>query len=298
MNQVVEAAHAKINLTLNVIRRREDGYHEVEMVMQSLELADIVRLRQVESGIRLKTSSAQIPAGKDNLAWRAAQLMFGRFECTGGLEIQLEKRIPVAAGLAGGSTDAAAVMRGINRLWGLQQSTEALCELGARLGSDVPFCVRGGTALARGRGELLTGLPDCPPLWLVLVKPPLGVSTAEVYGNLRLDRIGERPDNEKMIEALAEKRPGSIAAALGNVLEEVTVQMVPQVQGIKQELLRAGAVNAMMSGSGPTVFAIAEDENHARTLAKVFEHKEYTVIVTRTINQNSDMHAAHGTTDE
>ncbi len=282
MNQVVEQAHAKVNLTLNVIRRREDGYHEVEMVMQSLELADVVRLRQTESGIRLKTASLQIPAGEDNLAWRAARLMFNRFGCTGGLEIELEKRIPVAAGLAGGSTDAAAVMRGINGLWGLNQSKAALCELGARLGSDIPFCITGGTALARGRGELLTSLPECPVLWLVLVKPPLGVSTAAVYGNLRLDRVGERPDADKMIRALTERRPRSIAAAVGNVLEKVTIQMAPQVQSIKQELLKAGAVNALMSGSGPTVFAIAEDENHARSLAKVFEHTEYTVIVTKT----------------
>lgn len=282
MSVLTELAHAKINLTLDVLYRRPDGYHEVEMVMQSLELADWVTLRRVRQGITLKVSSREIPGGEKNLAWRAAELMFGAFGCSDGVEISLDKRIPVAAGLAGGSADAAAVIRGINRLWNLDQSLETLCKVGASLGSDIPFCVREGTALAKGRGELLTPLPALPEVWLVLVKPPLGVSTAKVYGAFRPERVESRPDTSGILRALQEAEYASVPRYLCNVLEPVTMEMVPEVKEIKNRLLEAGAINALMSGSGPTVFGIARDQNHAERMAKAFEHTGYVVEVTRT----------------
>ncbi len=282
MSEIIEQAHAKINLTLDVLHRRTDGYHEVEMVMQSLELADTITIKKIDQGIVFKTYSPGIPTGEDNLAWRAARLMVDTFDHDGGLEIFLEKRIPVAAGLAGGSADAAAVIRGLNRLWKLNESDEHLCELGARLGSDIPFCIIEGTALAKGRGELLTQLAACPRFWVVLVKPPVGVSTAQVYSRYRQDQVLSRPDTLEIIEALREGNRYLIYSNLCNVLESVTFQLVPEVKKIKEELLGAGAVNALMSGSGPTVFGIAADENHAIGLAKVFEGLGYTVIVTRT----------------
>jgi len=280
MSVLTELAHAKINLTLDVLYRRPDGYHEVEMVMQSLELADKVRLRRTGGGILLRNSSSEVPEGEENLAWRAARLMFDTFGCSGGLEIGLEKNIPVAAGLAGGSADAAAVIRGIDRLWDLGQSLDYLCELGSKLGSDIPFCVRQGTALAKGRGEILSVLPGWPGVWLVLVKPAVGVSTAKVYGSLRTEQVVERPDTLGILQAL--KAGSSIPEYFCNVLEPVTISMVPEVKEIKDELVRAGAVRAVMSGSGPTVFGIAEDKRHALSLAHAFEDTDYLVLVTRT----------------
>ena len=282
MFEIIEQAHAKINLTLDVLRRRPDGYHEVEMIMQTLELADTVVLEHAEQGIQLATASTEIPLGPDNLAWKAAELMSDTFAHRKGLKISIEKRIPVAAGLAGGSSDAAAVMRGINRLWELGLPIERLCELGARLGSDVPFCLWQGTALASGRGEIISPLVACPELWLVLVKPPEGVSTAEVYGKFNQSKVDVRPNTAKLVQALKQSDKAGIISSICNVLETVTLVLVPEVARIKEKLLAAGAVNAQMSGSGPTVFGIAKSQDHADALAQMFNSKEYTTIVTKT----------------
>ena len=284
MLEIIEQAHAKINFTLDVLHRRPDGYHEVEMIMQTLELADTVVLEQAEQGIQLATSSTEIPLGQDNLAWKAAKLMSDTFANRKGLKISIEKRIPVAAGLAGGSSDAAAVIRGINRLWELGMPIEHLCELGARLGSDVPFCIWQGTALASGRGEILSPLAACPELWLVLVKPPEGVSTAEVYGKFNQSKVVIRPDTAKLVQALEQSDKAGIVSSICNVLETVTLELVPKVATIKEKLLAAGALNAQMSGSGPTVFGIARSQEHADTLAQLFKGKEYTTIVTKTFH--------------
>lgn len=287
MRSITELARAKINLTLDVLRRRPDGYHEVEMIMQTLELADTISISSTEQGIVLETGSTDIPPGQDNIAWRAARLMVDSFGGSGGLKICLHKNIPVAAGLAGGSTDAAAVLRGINRLWELGLATEELCDLGARLGSDVPFCVREGTALATGRGEIIHPLAPCPEFWIVLVKPPVGVSTAEVYGKFEQGKVLNRPDNAAMREAIGVGDREGISAGLCNVLESVTLSLVPEVGDIKRALLRDGAINALMSGSGPTVFGIARDKEHACQLAQGFSDKNYTKIITRTVSNSN-----------
>ncbi|MDA8440810.1 MAG: 4-(cytidine 5'-diphospho)-2-C-methyl-D-erythritol kinase [Peptococcaceae bacterium] len=282
MRTLTELAHAKINLTLDVLYRRTDGYHEVEMVMQSIELADRVSLAKTSQGITLQVSSNEIPTDKNNLAWQAAQLMFDKLGLDGGLAIDLEKNIPVAAGLAGGSADAAAVIRGINRLWQLELSLTELLEFGALIGSDIPFCIQEGTALATGRGELLTKLTSCPEMWLVLVKPKVGVATGTVYGSFEVENVTTRPDTSAMLKAIAEGNEAAIVNNMYNVLESTTVNLVPEIEAIRQQLVRAGALKAVMSGSGPTVFGVTQNEVQARSVAVAIAGGAHTVIVTKT----------------
>ncbi|HZW82558.1 MAG TPA: 4-(cytidine 5'-diphospho)-2-C-methyl-D-erythritol kinase [Candidatus Deferrimicrobium sp.] len=284
MKEILELAHAKVNFTLDVLGRRPDGYHEVEMVMQTLELADSVVLKQSEEGITLTTTATTVPTGPGNLAWKAAKLMFDKFDLAGGVAISLEKHIPVSAGLAGGSADAAAVIRGINRLWGLGQSIEQLCALGAKIGSDIPFCIIEGTAIARGRGEVIEKISPCPKIWVILVKPHIGVSTAEVYGKFSMDKVEVRPETTRVIEAINQADSCTVAQLLCNVLESVTVKLVPEVALIKDKLIKAGVINSLMSGSGPTVFGIARDRAQAEAIAKEFDQANYTVVVTQTYN--------------
>ncbi len=284
MSEITELAHAKINLTLDVLGRRPDGYHEVNMVMQTLELADTLTLKRSDKGITLFTTTDEIPVGPENLAWKAAKLMFEHFNLDGGIEICLEKCIPVAAGLAGGSADAAAVIRGINKLCNLGQTAEQLCTLGAKIGSDVPFCILQGTAVARGRGEVLEQLAPCPHMWVVLVKPPVGVATGDVYARYSSDRVEQRPNTAGVIQAINERNGTSVARSLCNVLESVTIKLIPEIAVIKDKMVRAGAVNSLMSGSGPTVFAIANNQVEAQAIADKFDPKINTVVVTRTYN--------------
>jgi 4-diphosphocytidyl-2-C-methyl-D-erythritol kinase len=261
---LIETAKAKINLTLDVLYKRPDGYHEVEMVMQTVDLFDQLTFQEQEGNeIHLTCDFPFVPVDERNLVYKTAQLVKDEFQVEKGIRIHIEKRIPVAAGLAGGSSDAAATLRGLNRFWNLGLSVEELEQLGARIGSDVPFCIRGGTAIARGRGEKLEHLNVDSRYWVILVKPPISVSTAEVYRNLKLDEIQDHPSAAKMVEALRSGDLSQIAENLGNVLESVTFSMHPEVERIKQQLLRFGAVGALMSGSGPTVFALADRESKA-----------------------------------
>lgn len=262
-----EKAQAKINLTLDVLHKRPDGYHEVEMVMQTVDLSDHLTFTEMEhEEIELSCSVPYIPLDERNLVYQAARLVKREFGIDKGIRIHIEKRIPVAAGLAGGSSDAAATLRGLNQVWKLGQSLDQLAELGARIGSDVPFCMYGGTAIARGRGERIERLPQVSPTWVVLVKPPLAVSTAEVYGRLQADRIEHHPDTQGMVEALQTGDIREICAKLGNVLETVTFDMHPEVHRLKNQLIKFGAQGALMSGSGPTVFALVEREEKARRI--------------------------------
>ncbi|WP_139492653.1 4-(cytidine 5'-diphospho)-2-C-methyl-D-erythritol kinase [Brevibacillus dissolubilis] len=254
-------APAKINLTLDVLFKRPDSYHEVEMVMTTVDLADRVDLMLIEKDeINLDCSASFVPDDVRNHAYKAAMLLKERYGVKQGVHIYIDKQIPVAAGLAGGSSDAAATLRGLNRLWNLGLSLDELAEVAAEIGSDVPFCVYGGTALARGRGEKLKHLAAPPPCWVVLAKPPIGVSTAEVYGNLRADQIKEHPPTEKMLQAIGQQDFGLMARSLGNVLEEVTLPRYPQVRQIKELMLESGADGVLMSGSGPTVYALVQKE--------------------------------------
>lgn len=265
MNTVSMRAYAKINLGLDVIGRLENGYHEVRMIMQSINLYDKVSVTRNKTGrINVKTNLTFLPTGPDNLVYRAAAMLIEEFGIQDGVDIDLYKFIPVAAGMAGGSTDAAAVLKAVNKIFGLGLDDGALMERGAKLGADIPYCIMGGTALAEGIGERLTPLPKCPHFYLVIAKPGISVSTKMVYGSLRLDDTIIHPDTEGIIEAITNKDVEGIADRLCNVLESVTVKEYPVIQDIKAEMIRYGALNSLMSGSGPTVFGVFTDENKAK----------------------------------
>jgi 4-diphosphocytidyl-2-C-methyl-D-erythritol kinase len=254
-------APAKINLSLDVLSKRQDGYHEVEMVMTTVDLADRIELTPLEENkIMIESSGGFVPLDGRNLAYQAALLLKDEFHIKEGVHIHISKHIPVAAGLAGGSSDAAAALKGLNEMWGLNLSLDELAERGAKIGSDVSFCVYGGTALATGRGEFIQLLNPPPSCWVLLAKPPIGVSTAEVYRNLKLDNL-EHPDTEGMINAIKEKDFASVCSRLGNVLESVTLELYPEVKQIKEQMIRLGADGVLMSGSGPTVFGLFQHES-------------------------------------
>ncbi|RXZ79268.1 4-(cytidine 5'-diphospho)-2-C-methyl-D-erythritol kinase [Paenibacillaceae bacterium] len=260
--RVYEKAPAKINLLLDVLRKREDGYHEVEMVMTMVDLADRLELTELgRDAIVISSQAGYIPLDEKNLAFQAAKLMKERYGVHRGVHIHLDKKIPVAAGLAGGSSDAAATLRGLNRLWGLRIPLSELSSLGSELGSDVPFCVTGGTALAYGRGEQLRRLPNPPQAWVVLAKPPINVSTADVYGRYRASDQIEHPSTADMLDALERGSFVDVCESLGNVLEKVTLKLHPEVAQLKDSMRRLGADGVLMSGSGPTVFGLVSKES-------------------------------------
>lgn len=259
--KIYEKAPAKINLLLDVLRKREDGYHEVEMIMTMVDLADRLEMEPLSRDtIIISSQAGYIPLDEKNLAFQAARLIKERYNVRQGVYIHLDKKIPVAAGLAGGSSDAAATLRGLNRLWGLNIPDQELCRLGAELGSDVPFCVTGGTAIARGRGEQLEPIHQPPQCWVVLAKPPIHVSTADIYGKFRVEHIKQRPSIAAMNAAVANGSFAQMCAQLGNVLESVTLNMYPEVLRLKESMIRLGADGVLMSGSGPTVFGLVSKE--------------------------------------
>ncbi|MGG1550433.1 4-(cytidine 5'-diphospho)-2-C-methyl-D-erythritol kinase [Paenibacillus ferrarius] len=259
--KIYEKAPAKINLSLDVLHKRTDGYHEVEMVMTMVDLADRIEMQELERDtIIISSQAGYIPLDEKNLAFQAARLIKDRYDVKNGVYIHLDKRIPVAAGLAGGSSDAAATLRGLNRLWNLGISMEELQVLGAELGSDVPFCVTGGTALATGRGEKLHPIASPPQCWVVLAKPPINVSTSEIYGKLNAKGIKQHPSTADVLAAIRDKQFDRLCGSLGNVLEEVTLELYPEVRHLKECMQRLGADGVLMSGSGPTVFGLVSKE--------------------------------------
>ncbi len=285
LEEIILEAPAKINLTLDVTGKRPDGYHELETVMHQISLADIIRLKPRREGIALRTNSSAIPDGEDNLAYRAARLVLDQYPAAGGVEIHIDKKIPVGAGLAGGSTDAAAVILGLNRLYDMGLAEPALLEQGARIGSDVPFCMAGGTALARGRGEILTPLPVCHLPHLVLVKPDFQISTGAVYGLLDLENMGSRPDTAAFLEAWGKCDIISIACHMGNVLETVSIKKYPALEDIRQEMLDRGALGAVMSGSGPTMVGIFPDPKTAAAAGQWFMTRYQEVYLAASYNR-------------
>jgi len=259
--KIYEKAPAKINLVLDALHKREDGFHEVEMIMTMVDLADRLTMESLARDQIIITSQVgYIPLDEKNLAFQAAKLIKQRYNVKEGVYIHLDKKIPVAAGLAGGSSDAAATLRGLNRLWKLNIDEQELCELGAELGSDVPFCVKGGTALATGRGEILTPIASPPQCWVVLAKPAINVSTADVYGRFKVNEVTEHPSVHEMIKAINNGSFTDVCQNLGNVLEEVTLNLYPEVRQIKESMIRLGADGVLMSGSGPTVFGLVSKE--------------------------------------
>ncbi|CAM5212524.1 4-diphosphocytidyl-2-C-methyl-D-erythritol kinase OS=Ureibacillus acetophenoni OX=614649 GN=ispE PE=3 SV=1 [Ureibacillus acetophenoni] len=253
-------APAKINLTLDVLYKRPDNYHEVEMIMTTVDLADRIGLEErKDSLIKISSSNSIVPDDERNLAYQAAKLLKDTYGIQKGVTITIDKEIPVAAGLAGGSSDAAATLRGLNQLWNLNLSLDTLAELGAKIGSDVSFCVYGGTALATGRGEKIQHIPAPPTCWVVLAKPKIGVSTAAVYGGLNIDEV-EHPNTKQMIQAIEESNYELMCKSLGNVLETVTFKLHPEVVMIKEQMKKFGVDGVLMSGSGPTVFGLIDSE--------------------------------------
>lgn len=253
-------APAKINLTLDVLYKRPDNYHEVEMVMTTVDLADRISLESREDGtIEIISTDNFVPNDHRNFAYQAARLIKDTYGIGQGVSITIEKEIPIAAGLAGGSSDAAATLKGLNELWNLGLSIDELAELGAKIGSDVSFCVYGGTALATGRGEKIQELPAPPNCWVVLAKPKIGVSTAEVYGGLKVEGL-EHPNTKQMIRAIEMENYELLCSSLGNVLETVTFKLHPEVVMLKEQMKRFGADATLMSGSGPTVFGLVDSE--------------------------------------
>ncbi len=257
-------ARAKINLALDVCGVRPDGYHEVRMVMQSIGLYDGIELkRTVKPGIHVSSNIPYFATSETNLAYRAAKLLMDEFPVEGGISIYLYKYIPVSAGLAGGSADAAAVLYGVNRIFRLDLSLEELCKRGVTLGADVPFCLMRGTVLAEGIGEKLTRQSACPDCFLIIAKPPINVSTKMVYQAIDETHVETHPDIDGMIAAIDKGDLNGVIARMGNVMENVTIPMYPVIDEIKKSLMENGALGAMMSGSGPTVFGMFETEEKA-----------------------------------
>lgn len=262
--ELILKAHGKINLGLDVVRRLENGYHQVRMVMQSVELADTVTMRRLpEDRIVLKTDKPGLPCDERNLACKAAKLMKEKFSLSGGVEIFLEKRIPVAAGMAGGSADCAAVLKGMNGLFGMGLSLRELQDEGVKLGADVPYCLMGGCALSEGIGEVLTALPKPPACTLLLAKPDIDVSTKYVYENLRLDELSRHPDIDGILQSIESGDLEGLCGKLENVLESVTGKAYPVIGAIEEAMKAEGALAAVMSGSGPTVFGIFREKEAA-----------------------------------
>lgn len=288
MDTIRLKARAKINLGLDVVRRREDGYHEVKMVMQMLRLYDQIDIEKTqESGIFVRSNLSFLPTDERNIAYKAAKVMIDQFGLEQGVIIRIEKHIPVAAGMAGGSTDCAAVLYGMNKLFGLRLNQKKLRELGVKLGADVPYCLMRQTALSEGIGEILTPispLQDCP---ILIAKPSVSVSTRHVYEHLKLDEQTMHPDIDGIVTALADGDLYGVTDRMANVLETVTVPEHQVIDEIKKQMMASGAVNALMSGSGPTVFGIFDDEEKAKKACEDMKASGLArqIYLTRPFNQ-------------
>ena len=266
-------AMAKINLGLDVVKKREDGYHEVRMIMQTIHMYDQIELHKSDIvGIHIKTNLPYLPTGENNLVYRAAKLLMDEYHITKGLDINLVKFIPVAAGLGGGSSDAAAVLVGVNRMFGLGLSQKQLEDKGAKIGADVPYCILSGTALAEGIGEVLTPLCLMPPCYILVAKPGINVSTRYVYKNLDLEKVKNHPDIDGMITAISKGSLTGVTSRMSNMLENVTAGEYPIIHEIETKMIELGALSAMMSGSGPSVFGIFEDEKKAQRAYRKLKH--------------------------
>lgn len=263
MNKLEIKAYAKINLGLDVVRRLENGYHEVKMVMQTVGIYDVLTFEKATEGIVVTTDSGELPTDENNLIYKAACLMKERFGIEEGVRIHLQKNIPIAAGMAGGSTDASATLKGMRDLFEVECTDEELKEIGVKIGADVPYCVMGGTALAEGIGEKLTALVAAPDCVLLVAKPDINVSTKFVYEHLDAQGVSKHPDIDGMVEAICEGSLQGVVDRMENVLESVTIPAHPIIDTIKKRMKELGAINSLMSGSGPTVFGIFENVESA-----------------------------------
>ncbi|MGN1032771.1 MAG: 4-(cytidine 5'-diphospho)-2-C-methyl-D-erythritol kinase [Intestinibacter sp.] len=281
MNSIKLKSRAKINLSIDVLGKRQDGYHLVEMIMQTIDLYDLIEIEEIQDDkIIIKSNSKEIPLDSSNLVYKAADLIKKTFNVDRGLNIYIQKNIPVAAGMAGGSSNAAAILVGLNKLWDLNLTYRQLEEIGLKLGADIPFCIKGGAALAEGIGEKLTSIKGLSKNVSILVcKPDLFVSTKEVYECIDSKDIRKRPDNQFLIQCLRNNKIKQLAENMFNVLEEVTVTKHPVIQQIKNTMIENKALGAMMSGSGPTVFGLYENKEDAIKCKSILEEQFKQVFV-------------------
>lgn len=265
MNSIDLKSRAKINLSIDVLGKRDDGYHIVEMIMQTIDLYDNLKITEIEEElINIKSDSVDIPLNEDNIVYKAAKILKDKFNIKKGVEISIQKNIPVAAGMAGGSSNAAAVLVGLNRIWQLNLSEKELEEIGLKLGADVPFCIEGGSALAKGIGEELTNIDGLSEdINILICKPDIFVSTKEVYQALDIKELKKRPNNKKLIDALKNKDLEFISQNMVNVLEEVTTLKHKEIKEIEDIMIKNKALGSMMSGSGPTVFGLFDNKEYA-----------------------------------
>lgn len=261
-----EKAPAKINLSLDILKKRDDGYHDVEMIMTTIDLYDRIELEELKQNeIMVSLESKFVPSDERNLAYKAAYIFKQKYNIEAGVHIKIDKRIPVSAGLGGGSSNAAAVLRGLNKMWSLNVSIEELAQLGLQIGSDVPFCVMNTTALVKGRGEIIEKLPAPPSCWVVLAKPNIGVSTKTIFQRVIVEELSH-PNTYEVIQALNEQDLVSLCKHSGNALEKITTTLYPEVQRIKEKMEEGGAPNVIMSGSGPTVYSLMKQEGKAQRI--------------------------------
>ncbi|MGL5378677.1 4-(cytidine 5'-diphospho)-2-C-methyl-D-erythritol kinase [Clostridium sp.] len=277
-------AYAKINISLDIVgKRKEDGYHLLRMIMQNIDLYDEINIEKQKKGIDIKCNKAYVPTDERNLAYKAAKLFKDTYNIEEGVYINIKKNIPVAAGLAGGSTDGAAVLKAMNDMFNVNASDDELMTLGLKLGADIPYCIKGGTALCEGVGEVVTSLEPFKDKIVVLVKPPFGVSTKAVYQEFDLSKAINHPKNEELIQAMKNDDLNFVANNMKNLLENVTLRKHKLIIGIKEEMKTLGALGAMMSGSGPTVFAFFDDMLKAQRCFEKMKDKYDDVFLTRTI---------------
>lgn len=289
INEINLKARGKINITLDVLGKRDDGYHNLSMIMQTVNLCDNITINLNDTGeINLTANYSWLPCDERNLIYKAARLMKETYNIDHGFDIKLVKNIPVAAGMAGGSSDCAATLVGIRNMLKLKVSDSELMALGKTLGADVPYCILRGTALAEGIGEKLTQLPPFPNSTLLIAKPPINVSTATVFGSFNMDKVEKRPDNDKMIELIKANDLQGICQNMCNVLESVTVSNYPIIDEIKKDMLNKGAIGSMMSGSGPTVFGFYENFDKALVALKYIRAKHHIkeIYITSVFNTN------------
>lgn len=290
MDQITRKAYGKINLGLDALSKRPDGYHELKMVMQTVGIYDVLTFQKNEGSIRISTDHKELPEDKGNLIYQAAELIRETYGISEGVTITLQKNIPIAAGMAGGSSDAAAVFHGMNELFGLSMSLDDMKKLGVRIGADVPYCIMGGSALSEGIGEILTPLPAPPKAHLLIAKPDINVSTGFVFKNLQVDTLPFHPDIDGMVRSLKEGDLRGITDRMGNVLETVTMKTYPVIGRIKEEMIKQGAENALMSGSGPTVFGVYREEEMAKNAERIIAKQGYTkqIFVTEFIQPETE----------
>ncbi|KEH97659.1 4-(cytidine 5'-diphospho)-2-C-methyl-D-erythritol kinase [Clostridium massiliodielmoense] len=276
-------AYAKINISLDVVGKREDGYHLLQMIMQRIELYDILDMTKNKSGINIKCNKSYVPLDERNLVYKAANLFLDTYNLKGGVDFNITKNIPVSAGLAGGSSDAATTLLAMRKLYNIDVTDDELCKLGLKIGADVPYCIKGGTALCEGIGEEVTKIKGFRGHILVLVKPNFGVSTKEVYKNLDINKIYRHPDTEGLIKAVENNDLIYVSENMRNVLENVTLKKHTIIKEIKEKMIRNGALGSMMSGSGPSVFGFFNDILKAQRCYEHFKNKYNDVYITRTI---------------